>query len=258
MDQREFRFEEETCSDRGSVETDAGPAKVTGAFERRRLAVPERQVAGLSLGQARFSRQGLLSPWVVTWLMIFQRLDAKGTLSAAVRRLLTAPVRKLVRWPEGARTLPLSANTSAYGQARCKLPLKVAEQVSELLFESLQQRRPRTLPDLERPVFLLDGSTILLANSPESAKSYPPPRNQHVPSHWPVMRVLVAHDVVGGLAAPPCWGPMDGPKAVSEQGLAKDMMSRLPAGCGVWGDRNFGVFRWPATPLNRITQLCFD
>jgi hypothetical protein len=56
------------------------------------------------------------------------------------------------------------------------------------------------------------------------------------------MRVLVAHDVVSGLAAPPCWGPLDGTQAVSEQGLAKDIMRRLPAGCGVLGDRNFGVF----------------
>jgi hypothetical protein len=56
------------------------------------------------------------------------------------------------------------------------------------------------------------------------------------------MRVLAAHDVVSGLAAPPCWGPVNGPRAVSEQGLAKDMLSRLPAGCGVLGDRNFGVF----------------
>jgi hypothetical protein len=235
---------------------------VTGAFERYRLAIPEHQVARLLLGQATFSRQGPLSPWMVIWLMIFQRLDSKGTLSAAVRHLLTGPVRGLVRWSEGACTLLLSANTSAYSQARCKLPLKVAEQVSELLFESLQQQQPRILPGLKQPVFLLDGSTILLAHSPELAKAYPPPRNQHGASHWPVMRVLVAHDVVSGLAAPPCWGPMDGPQAVSEQGLSKDIMSRLPLGCGVLGDRNFGVFSmaYHATQQNhpvlfRLTEV---
>ena len=237
MDQRKLCLDEETCT----TETGVGPTKLTGAFERYRQAVPEQLVARMLQGQATFSRQGPLSPWVVTWLMIFQRLDAKGTLSAAVRHLLTGPVRRLVRWPEGAPALPLSANTSAYSQARCKLPLEVAEQVSGLLFESLQEQ-PRILPGLERPVFLLDGSTILLAHSPELAKAYPPPRNQHGASHWSVMRVLVAHDVVSGLAAPPAWGPMDGPQAVSEQGSAKDTMSRLPAGCGVLGDRNFGVF----------------
>jgi hypothetical protein len=234
-------LDEKTCSHYGAAETGVGSAKVTGAFERYRQAVPEQQVARMLQGCATFSRQGPLSAWVVTWLMIFQRLDAKGTLSTAVRHLLTGPVRALVRWPERAPAARLSANTSAYSQARCKLPLEVAQQVSALLFESLQAQ-PRILPGLERPVFLLDGSTILLAHSRDLAKAYPPPRNQHGASHWPVMRVLVAHDVVSGLAAPPCWGPMDGPQAVSEQGLAKDLLKRLPAGCGVLGDRNFGVF----------------
>jgi hypothetical protein len=72
VDQREFRFEEEKCFDRSAAETVVSPAKVTGAFERYRLAVPEQQVARMLLGRAPFSRQGPLSAWVVTWLMIFQ------------------------------------------------------------------------------------------------------------------------------------------------------------------------------------------
>jgi len=211
-------------------------------------------------GQAAFSRDGPLSPWVVIWLMIFQRLDANGTLSAAVRHLLTGPARVLVRESDGCSAHVLSANTSAYSQARSKLPLAVAEQVSQLLFESLQVQ-PTILPGLDRPVFLLDGSTILLAHSPELMKTYPPQRNQHGSSHWPTIRVLVAHDVVSGLAASPCWGPVRGPGAVSEQGMAKDIMGRLPADCGVMGDRNFGVFSmaWHTTQgrhpcLFRLTE----
>ncbi len=56
------------------------------------------------------------------------------------------------------------------------------------------------------------------------------------------MRVLGATDVVSGLAARLCSGPMRGPGAVSEQELAKEMIGRLPEGCGVMADRNFGVF----------------
>jgi len=130
-----------------------------------------------------------------------------------------------------------------------------------LVFESLEQQ-PRIVPGLERPVFLLDGSTILLAHSPGMAKAYPPQSNQHGGSHWPTMRVLVAHDVISGLAAPPCWGPVNGPEAVSEQGLAKNIMGRLPADCGVLGDRNFGVFSmaWYAAEkghpcLFRLTEV---
>ena len=208
------------------------------------MSVSEAQVKGLLEGEAAFSREGPLSAWVVIWLMIFQRMHPKGSLSVAVRELLTGPVQASVRWPERTATAeprPLSSNTSAYSQARSKLPQKVAETVSELIFQSLQQQ-PKVLPELNIPLFLLDGTSMLLANSPALEQAYPPPRNQHGASHWPVMRVLVAHDVISGLAAPPCWGPMSGTQAVSEQGLAKEMMRRLPAGCGLLGDRNFGVF----------------
>jgi hypothetical protein len=241
----------------GAAEIGVGTGKLIGAFERYRQVVSEEQVARMLQGYASFSRQGPLSPWVVIWLMLFQRLDSKGTLSRAVRHLLTGPARRWAPWPQGAPTAELSANTSAYSQARGKLPLEVAQQVSQLLFESLPAQ-PRILPGLEQPVFLLDGSTILLAHSRESAKAYPPARNQHGASHWPVMRVLVAHDVISGLAAPPCWGPMDGAKAVSEQGLAKDLLRRLPAGCGALGDSNFGVFSVAYHARSRIIPFCFD
>jgi hypothetical protein len=146
-----------------------------------------------------------------------------------------------VYWGEGKDGRDLSANTSGYSQARSRLPLEVAEKVSDTIFESLLAE-PQVVPGLDRPMFLLDGSTLLLPHSEDLVRAYPPPRNQYGASHWSGMRVLVAHEVVSGLAVRPCWGPMDGPQAVSEQGLAKQMLSRLPAGSVVLGDRNFGVF----------------
>jgi hypothetical protein len=192
-------------------------------------------------GQSAFSRQGPLTAWVVIWLMIYQRLHAKGSLSVAVRELLTGPVQAHLRWPDGKPGGKLSASTSAYSQARSRLPLEVAEQVSDLIFESLWEQ-PKTLAVLGKAMFLLDGSSLLLAHSDELVKAYPPSRNQHGTSHWPVLRIVAAHDVISGLAVRPCWGPMDGPAAVSEQGLTKEIIGRLPAGCVVLGDRNFGVF----------------
>jgi hypothetical protein len=226
----------------GASEAGLPLAKLTGAFERYRQAVPEQRVARMLEGQAAFSREGPLSAWVVIWLMIFQRLDAKGTLSVAVRELLRNPLRPFVRALQGGTAETLSANTSAYSQARGKLPPEVVEQVSDLIFESLQNEQPKTLPGLGRAMFLLDGSSILLPHSQESAQAWPPPRNQHGESHWPVLRVLVAHDVISGLAVRPCWGAMNGAGAVSEQGLAKEILVRLPSGSAVLGDRNFGVF----------------
>lgn len=192
-------------------------------------------------GHGTFLREGPLSAWLVIWLMIFQRLHPLGTLAVTVRELVCGSAREWINRPLGAAIRELSINTSAYSQARKRLPLEVAEKVSDAIFESLLGK-PKVLPGLEQPTFLLDGSTLLLPHSDDLGRAYPAPRNQHGSSHWSVLRVVVAHEVVSGLAVRPCWGPVDGPKATSEQGLAKEIMRRLPKNSVALGDRNFGVF----------------
>jgi hypothetical protein len=177
-----------TCG--GDVEAGIEPARLTGAFERYRRAVSERRVMQMLHGRGAFSRKGPLSAWVVIWLMIFQRLDAKGTLSAAVRQLLTGGVRAFVRRPVGRPGEPLSANTSAYSQARSKLPPALIEKVSDMIFESLREQ-VRSLPGLELPMFLLDGTSIQLQHSRELLGKWPPARNQ-----WKF--ALVGHPRSGG------------------------------------------------------------
>lgn len=71
---------------------------------------------------------------------------------------------------------------------------------------------------------------------------YPPGSNQRVESHWPLLRIVVAHDLYTGLAMRPQWGPINGADAVSEQSLLQQAMERLPDGCLVLGDANFGIF----------------
>ena len=217
-------------------------SRLGGAFQRYQQAVSRRRVTALLQGQSAFSRHGSLNAWLVIWLIIFQRIHPKGTLAIAVREMLTGSVPSRIRRGKGKKSAAsLSANTSAYSQARSRMPLEVIAKVNDLIFESLNQQ-PRTLPGLDRPMFLLDGSSVLLAHSASLVTAYPPASNQHGVSHWPVMRVAVAHDVVSGLAIRPAWGPMYGQRATSEQGLTKAIIERLPAGCGVMGDRNYGVF----------------
>src|SRR5882724_7964728 len=110
---------------------------LSGALDRYREVISQAVVAQMLEGQSAFSRKGPLSAWVVIWLMIYQRLDAKGTLAVAVRELLVGSVRRLVPQVDRLRGKPLSASTSAYSQARGRLPLNVAEKVSDLIFESL-------------------------------------------------------------------------------------------------------------------------
>jgi hypothetical protein len=90
--------------------------------------------------------------------------------------------------------------------------------------------------------YLLDGSSLELEASPALRRAYPPAENQRGRAHWPVLRIVVLHELETGLAEQPQWGPMYGPAAVSEQSLAEKAMDALAPRSVVVGDRNFGVF----------------
>ncbi len=189
-------------------------------------------------------RNGVFTLPVVIWLMIFQRLHDKGTLSVAVQQVICGlPAVLAPRPSKRLRERTVSSHTGGYNQARQRLPLEVVQQVSDRVFKRLLAAKgTQTAPGRSVQMFVLDGSTLLLPRTPALLEAYPPSRNQHGESHWPMIRVLVAHDLRSGVAVRPHWGPANGPNALSEQRLTDDLVERLPGGAGILGDRNFGVF----------------
>lgn len=185
---------------------------------------------------------------VVMWLMICQRLQEIGTLETAVLELVRGlppdfwpkPCKRLQ--PDRPQGRKLSSHTGAYGQARRQLPVSIVEQAFDHVFQQLTEQTTAMLPAPERRAFFLDGTSVRLPHTKPLAEIYPPASNQHGASHWPLIRMLVAHDLYTGLAMRPQWGPLYGPQAVSEQGLLEQAVDRLPSGSLVVGDANFGVF----------------
>jgi putative transposase len=196
----------------------------------------------------RRSKRGIYSAPVVLWLMILQRLQGRGTLASGVQLLLQGAAKPLMTPCRRVRRKRISCRTGGYCQARQKLPQRLCRQVSQEIVERL---REMLQPPGQVPVFVLDGSSLELEHSRPLVKHYPPPENQHGRSHWPVLRLVVLHDVETGMAQQPCWGPMYGPQAVSEQELAETAMGSLPPSSVVVGDRNFGVFSVAYTAQTR-------
>lgn len=182
------------------------------------------------------------------WLLVVQRLRGGAALDAAVLELLDGlpasfwprPCKRIRDWQQGGK--PLSSNTGAYNQARQRLPLSVVQQSCDRIFQELVARTPAGSNGVAKRAFVLDGSSMRMAHSPAVVQRFPATSNQHGDGHWPVVRVLVAHDLWTGLAMRPEWGAMHGPDAVSEQGLLERAIGRLPLGAKVLGDCNFGVF----------------
>jgi putative transposase len=192
-------------------------------------------------------RNSLYSPAVVMWLLILQRLEGGAPLGTAVFELLRGlpsefwprPCKRIRDWQEQGQAP--SSNTGAYNQARQALPLAVVQRTCDRIFEGLIAKLKASSAVASRRAFLLDGSSMRLAHSPELCRRYPPGSNQHGPAHWPVLKIVVAHDLQTGPAARPEWGAMYGPDAVSEQRLLETAIERLPAGSIIVADANFGV-----------------
>ena len=185
--------------------------------------------------------RGIYSLGVVVWLMMWQRLDGRGSLATAVQQVVQGVLGDLVPAEKRVVEQRVSSNTGALSRARKRLPREAAEAVCDQIFAKLMEPAQAS-GDLMSRLFLVDGSSIRLPHTPELTKAYPPGSNKHGEAHWPVIRVLTAHHLGSGLAVRPSWGPMYGSEAVSEQGLAEQILERLPPGAVLLDDRNFGVF----------------
>ena len=189
-------------------------------------------------------RDGIYNVGVVVWLMIWQRLKEDRGLSAAVQYLLQGGAKDLMsdckRWTDDQ----VSAATGSYCEARQKLPKLVAGEVMERMVDQLRAEMQEGWGGLKRPVFVVDGSSLQLQHVPELVEKFSPGSNQHGENHWPVMRIVVFHDVFSGLALRPSWGAMYGDTAVGEQALAEQALERLPKEAVVLGDGNFGIFAY--------------
>lgn len=190
----------------------------------------------------RRSRRGVYSTPVVLWLMMLQRLQGRATLAGAIQLLLGGAAGPLLQRCRRVRRKRISCRTGGYCQARQKLPKVLCKQVSEEIVERLREVLQAGEPSEPANVFVLDGSSLELEHARALVRLYPPALNQKGQSHWPILRLVVLHDLATGLAQGPCWGPMFGPRAVSEQELAEKAMDSLPARSVVLGDRNFGIF----------------
>jgi Transposase DDE domain len=180
---------------------------------------------------------GLFSYPLICWLMILQRW--KG-LSVESAWLSVSPELALRFSPTSKRAISgvLSAFAGGYDHARRAMPIAMAEAVFDRLFTDLSVK----LSNGEPSAYVLDGTTLSPDGSAKLREAYPPHSNQHGDSHFPHLRLLFAHELGTAMALRPLWGPVRGKDRVSEQSLALEMITRLPAGAMVVADRGFGVY----------------
>jgi hypothetical protein len=123
----------------------------------------------------------IFSPLVTLWVFLGQVLSADHSCRAAVARLIA---HRLTR---GQR--PCSAQTGAYCQARQRLPEEFFATVACSVGRALDAKADKRWLWKGRRVYLFDGTTVTMPDTPENQKDYPQVYNQKPGLGFPIARL---------------------------------------------------------------------
>lgn len=132
----------------------------------------------------------IFSPLVTLWVFLGQVLSADHSCSAAVARLIAHRVARGLK--------PCSPQTGAYCQARKRLP--------EAFFSDVARRTGRALDDgadprwrwKSRRVYVYDGSSVTMPDTPANQAEYPQPVAQKPGLGFPLARIAAVFSLACG------------------------------------------------------------
>jgi hypothetical protein len=123
----------------------------------------------------------VFSPLVTLWVFLGQVLSADHSCRSAVARLIA---HRLAR---GQRPCP--ARTGAYCQARQRLPESFFADVACSVGRALDGQAQRRWLWQGRRVYLFDGTTVTMPDTPENQEAYPQVYNQKPGLGFPIARL---------------------------------------------------------------------
>jgi hypothetical protein len=175
-------------------------------------------------------RRRVYLPWITLSLFLSQVLSADRSCDEAVDRL------QKVRHDQGLP--PVSPETTSYCEARTRLP--------EGLFWELVRRTGRAIHEKadpswlfhDRPVKIVDGSTVLMPDTRRNQEAYPQPSSQAPGLGFPIARILVVFSLAVGTVLEAAMGRYQG-KQTSELALLRMVLDQFRPGDIVLADRFF-------------------
>ena len=218
------------------------------------LVLPPQVIRELVKVSGRRFYVRLLTPLILVWCLIYQRLHADHTCSGVVSYLESGGADRL----EEGRSEPLSrrldsVSNSAYCQGRQRLPLSVLEGALAHTTGVMQAHLSGQGSWLGHVVYLLDGSTLLLRPEPELVEHYGQHRNQHGRTYWVLMRIVVAFCLHSGSVVRVAEGSVH----ESEQALAHSLLAHSAEGAVYVADCNFGVYSVAQMAQHRQQNVVF-
>jgi Transposase DDE domain len=146
--------------------------------------IPAALLARTSCGDN--SRQRIFSLEVIFWAFLDQGLTPFGPCREAVRKIMAWHRFENPRGPIG----DVSADTSAYCQARLRLPLQTIKAINTHLTERLQINTPTEALWHGRRIKLVDGTGISMPDTAANQALYPQTKSQKPGCGFPLMNLV--------------------------------------------------------------------
>jgi len=190
-----------------------------------------------------FSRQRDWPLRLTFWTFLAQLLCPGSSCRSAVRQAQAQA--RLERRPVPAE------DTSAYCQARARLPLELLQELIRRVGGSLQQRVPELARWCGRVVKVADGTTLTTEDTSANQKAFAQPKTQKKGCGFPLVRLVALFSLASGALL----GFATGNYLQSELALAAQLWALLEPGDVLLADRYFGCYRVLALVKGRQADL---
>jgi hypothetical protein len=179
------------------------------------------------------ARNSILNPALTLWAWLSQVVCAdKSTAAACVRVSVLLLALGRPKWSE---------DTGCYCRARSRLGSLVLRDLALDVADRLEQACPQHWRWQGRRVFLGDGSTLTLADTPENQAAFPQPTSQKKGLGFPMIRLVVLMSLATAALSGLSYGPYQG-KQTGELALLLRQLDRLRQGDVLVADRYYCAY----------------
>lgn len=175
-------------------------------------------------------RERIYTPWITLSVFLSQILSDDHSCDAAVDRL------QKYRHDQGLATV--APKTGSYCEARQRLPENLFWDLVRRSGQAIHQKAKPSWLFHGRSVKIVDGSTVVMPDTPENQKAYPQVTCQAPGLGFPIARILVVLSLAVGTVLDAAVGPYQG-KQTSELALFRQIEAAFQPGDIVLADRFF-------------------
>lgn len=175
-------------------------------------------------------RRWIYTPLITITVFLSQCLSSDHSCSKAVSKLLA--------WRTKNKLPPCSADTGAYCTARNELPEEACHALARNVGKASDDEAPEQWRWKGRRVYVVDGSTVTMPDTPKNQAEYPQESQQKKGLGFPIARILVVFSLAVGSAVEMSIGKYKG-KLTGECSMFRRLLALFEIGDVVIMDRAY-------------------